>query len=137
MAYILFLITLFLLIILGSKRRQNIIPVMHKPVNASLEFIGIISGLYMGSADNLKMAEKKYTFFCDYIRTRYFLSAINENEDFYQWLEKKSSVPKDNIRAIFERMPVLRQRQKIQGDELIRFVKMIDKFYDGVEGKGQ
>lgn len=135
MAYILFLVTLFLLIILGSKRRQKIIPVMHKPVNASLEFINIISGLYMGSADNLKMAEKKFSFFCDYIRTHYFLSAITENEDFYKWLAEKSSVPKDNIRAIFERMPVLRQKQKIQGEELIRFVKMIDKFYDMAEGR--
>jgi len=134
-AYFLFLVTLFLLIVLGSKRRQQIIPVLSKPVNASLEFINIISGLYMGSADNLKMAEKKYTFFCDYLRTHYFLSAITENEDFYIWLSEKSGVQKDNIRAIFEKMPVLRQKQKIQDEELIQFVKMIDEFYNKVEGR--
>ena len=89
----------------------------------------------MGSADNLKMAEKKFTFFCDYIRTHYFLSAINENEDFYIWLSEKSGVQKDNIRAIFERIPVLRQKQKIHGEELIQFVKMIDEFYKKVEGR--
>ncbi len=128
-AYILFLVTLFLLIFLGSKRRQKIIPVFSNPVNASLEFINIISGLYMGSADNLKMAEKKYTFFCDYLRTHYFLSAVTANEDFYTWLSEKSGAPKANIRAIFEGMPALRQKQKITGEELIRFVKMIDDFY--------
>jgi hypothetical protein len=89
----------------------------------------------MGSADNLKMAEKKYTFFCDYIRTHYFLSAITEDEEFFVWLSEKSGVQKDNIRAIFARMPVLRQKQKIQGQELIQFVKMIDEFYIKAEGR--
>jgi len=137
MAYIVFLVTLFLLIVLGSKRKQRIIPVLTKPVNASLEFINIIAGLYMGSADNLKMAEKKYTFFCDYIRTHYLLSAITANEDFYEWLSEKSGVQKENIRAIFEKMPVLQKKQKIHSEALIQFVRMIDGFYNQAEGRGK
>lgn len=134
-AYILFVVTLFLLIVLGSKRRQKIIPVYSRPGNASLEFVTIISGLYLGSADNLKMAEKKFTFFCDYIRTHYFLSVITENEEFYSWLAEKSGVQKDDIKEIFMRISILRQKQKIHGEELVRFVKMIDGFYNKVEGK--
>jgi hypothetical protein len=133
-AYILFLITLFLLIVLGSKRRQRIIPVIVPPVNASLEFVNIIAGLYMGTANNLSMAEKKFTYFCDYIRTHYFISEIAENDQFYTRVAEKSGAAADAIRAIFQGINDLRQKPGFSHEELVRYVKIIDGFYDTAEG---
>jgi hypothetical protein len=132
-AYVIFLIAVFILFVLGSKRRQRIIPVILEPVNASLEFIRIISGLYLGSADHLKMAEKKFTFFTDYIRSHYFLNSIQEGDEFFTWLSSKSGAEANHIRSIFAEISRFRSTGKVNEMEFVVFVKRIDDFYKTAE----
>lgn len=128
-AYIVLLIALFLYIIFEAKRKQRIIPIVKPLKNTSLEFAETVGRLYLNNANHQDMALKKFNYFCELLRTKYFFTTIDFTEKFYHELSEKSGVEYKSIEKIFLISVYYKTHSDVSEDSLIRFNTMIEEFW--------
>jgi hypothetical protein len=126
--YIVFF-SLLIFVIYQSKRRQRIIPIIEPVTNTSVEFATIVGQVYYEQRDNSNIAQKKATYFLEYIRTRYNLRTNVLDADFIQTLANKSGVSISLIQALFYQLALIQSGQKVDSDLLIDFNQNIEQFY--------
>jgi hypothetical protein len=129
-AYYLLIITLFLYMIFGGKRKQRIIPVIEAPQNMSLAFANTLGRLYFNSGNNRDIALKKYSYFCDYLRNKFYVKTITEEKDFLKDLAERSGVPVETISDIIVFARVINNTSWIMDSDLINFNSKIEEFYN-------
>ena len=128
-AYYLLLITLLLYMVIESKRRQRVIPVMHPPGNYSLQFIKTIGSLYYKQHDNADLARKQALYFKEFLRERYFLIGISANSDCVGVVSSKSGVTPDLVRKLLETIEASESARKVSDAELVGLNHEIEMFY--------
>jgi len=124
------LLILFALIyLLGTKRRQRIIPVMPALKNSSLDFVKTIGQLYYQKRDHRNLAIKISTHFLDHIRTRYNIPTSHLNEQFVEKLAFKTGVEKTQVEAIVTAIHRMNTANNVSEMELLQFNHLIENFY--------
>lgn len=123
------LITLSLLVILGMRRKQAMIPAFERPHNDSLDFVKTLGRLYYDKGDHLNLAKKMAVYFQEYVRNGFKLSSDELDEGFIQSLHYKSAYPADEISSIVTFINNLKDEPVISDDQLSEFYKKLELFY--------
>lgn len=129
-ALYLLLFSLLTYLIFGAKRRQRMIPIVKPPQNTSLSFVETIGRLYFRRKDHLNIAKKKYTYFLEFLRTKYFVDTNHIGSEMYSEVSEKFEVPQSTVKQLFNMAQRLLQSQSISEGDLMQFDKKIDFFYD-------
>jgi hypothetical protein len=127
-AYYLAISGLLIFVFFEMKRRQRIIPVIEPLKNTSVEFVEVVGKVYYQQRDNRDIAQKKITYFLEYVRSNYRLKTTVLDEEFISDLILKSGIKEDIVRALIEMMNRLKGAVVIDDDTLIQLHKLIEKF---------
>jgi hypothetical protein len=129
-AYYIILVSVVLFIVFYGKRKQRIIPVIPPLTNTTLEFVGTVGNLYYQQKDYKNIAEKKISYFLDYIRNKYFIKTSTFDSETIQKIAEKSSVPEAKIKSLFREIEKNSYSDKITEEQLININYQIEKFYE-------
>ncbi|MGK7395814.1 MAG: DUF4350 domain-containing protein [Candidatus Cyclobacteriaceae bacterium M3_2C_046] len=133
-AYFITLFSLILFLLFESRRKQRAIPVIQPPVNATLDFIHTMGNLYMKKASHKNIAEKKITYFLDYIRNTYFVRTDTIDQDFYHRLSQKTSKTEEELKKFFDYIHDLQQQKRVSARELTQLNQKIQNFKKQPDG---
>ena len=129
-AYFIILVSVVLFIFFYGRRRQRIIPVIPPLTNTTVEFIETVGNLYYQQKDYKNIAEKKISFFLDYIRNKYFIKTSSFDEETIQKIADKSSLSISKIKSILREIEKINHTQKITEEDLVNINYQIEKFYE-------
>ncbi|MCU4165306.1 DUF4350 domain-containing protein [Carboxylicivirga caseinilyticus] len=130
LAYYLTWIGAILFLIFESARRQRMIPIVRPPENSTVNFVETIGRLYFSKKNHLDIAIKKYTYFKEFVRSRYYVSTSPINEELYQQIAEKSNIPIRSIKQLFEMGESLKKIQRLSEADLEQFNRKIEFFYE-------
>ncbi|ASV31387.1 DUF4350 domain-containing protein [Maribacter cobaltidurans] len=134
-AYYTVLIGGLLYIIFEGKRKQRYIPVVKPLQNQTLAFTRTISDMYFEKGDRKSISEHKINYFLNYIKSRYYLIAVNKEEEFYKNVSARSGNDLEETTRLFNYMDELRGSSEISESQLIKLNKLIQKFKSKSDGK--
>ena len=129
-AYYIILVSAVLFIVFYGRRKQRIIPIIPPLTNTTLEFVGTVGNLYYQQKDYKNIAEKKTSYFLDYIRNKYFIKTSTFDSETIQKISEKSSVPEAKVKSLFREIEKISYSDKITEEELININYQIEKFYE-------
>ncbi len=129
-AWYILLFGVFTYMIFGVKRRQRIIPIITPPKNTTLIFIETIGRLYFKKKNHLDIAKKKYTYFLEFLRSKYFINTSDNNSELLNKISEKCEVPLRTVEQLFNIAKKLEQSKSITEDDLEQFNKKIEFFYN-------
>ena len=129
-AYYILLLTLVLYMVIESKRRQRIIPVVKPPENRSLQFVRTIGNLYYKQHNNADIAKKKIIFFREFLREHYYIATISAEKESINHLASKSGLPVKQIKQLLEATQYFETAKSITDDGLIELSQRIELFYE-------
>jgi hypothetical protein len=129
-AYFIILVSVVLFIFFYGRRKQRIIPVIPPLTNTTVEFVETVGNLYYQQKDYKNIAEKKISFFLDFIRNKYFVKTSSFDEETIQKISDKSSLSTVKIKSILREIEKINQSQKITEEDLININYQIEKFYE-------
>jgi hypothetical protein len=122
------LVSLALFIIFEAKRKQRIIPIVKPLNNTTLEFTETVGRLYFQNKDHKNIADKKITYFLDYLRTHYYVKTTEIDEELYNQLADKTGINKEEISRLFKQIQNIRSRKNITEAELLDLNRQIENF---------
>jgi len=136
-AYFTFLFAMIFFIIFKGKRDQRIIPVIKPLSNTTIEFIHTIGNVYFKQSNHKNIAEKRITYFLDYLRNKYLIKQIVFNEETILRISEKSLVDKVEIRKLFNLFNLVEVSSSIKSETLKEINNQIENFYikTGAYGK--
>ena len=123
------LLLLLLYILFGGKRRQRIIKPIAPNKNTSVAFTETVALLYLQKKDHRNIAEKMATYFLEHVRSQYFISTHNLNEEFTGALSRKSNVPLNEVEELVSMIKQVQRYDDVGGDFLMRLNNKIENFY--------
>jgi len=125
-AYFLTILTGLFFVLFGGKRKQRVIPIVEKNVNSSLEYVEVLSELFMAQNQNQKLVLHIKDNFNHKIAKQYFLKPgtpeLNEN------LARKSGIPIDRIKNIFYFFKKAEDKFPISDEELNKLHNQLEYF---------
>ncbi|MGV3540550.1 MAG: DUF4350 domain-containing protein [Rufibacter sp.] len=128
-AYYITLGGLFLFLVFESKRTQRLIPVVEKPKNTTLEFVQVVGNLYFNYKDHKNIAEKKITYFLEYLRLHYHESTSVLDDEFKGRISQKTGVELTEINKLFNIIHDVRHYDTVQEITLWQLNKKLENFY--------
>ncbi|QNK62423.1 DUF4350 domain-containing protein [Pedobacter sp. PAMC26386] len=129
-AYYLSLIGLLVFVIFEIKRRQRIIPILLPLKNSSADFVKIVGKVYYQERDNSDIAQKKISYFLEFIRLNYRLKTLKTEEEFISALVLISGAQEETVRQLFTVINGIQAGIKVTDGRLIELNKLIEKFYN-------
>lgn len=124
-----------LFMVFEAKRRQRAIPVVVPPQNTTADFVQTIGGLYYKQGNHTDIAQKKATYFADFVRHQLHLKTPENTPEYAALLSQKTGVPTETL------LPLLTQWEIAQkGDTSITesflqtFHRQLTNFYVDVAG---
>lgn len=136
-SYFSLLAFLIMFILLKGRRDQRIVPVIKPLANTTLEFVNTVGNLYFKQSNHKNIAEKRITYFLDYIRTKYLLKTIQFTDDVAVQLSEKSNVKLSEIKELFKLINLVSISDKISSDTLIQLNNKIENIYLKTGGYGK
>lgn len=134
-AWQLLLILTVVYLVFGSKRKQRIMPVMSKPANSSLDFAKTLANLYLSNKNNKDIAEKKFSFWLNYLRKHYFLKIEQHQKLDISLISEKTGVEELVISKIIKTKQKINSKNSISANDLLNFNQIIDEFYQQIKTK--
>lgn len=128
-AYFILLTTILIYIIVGTKRKQRVIPLIQPLQNTSLHFIKTVGGFYYKSQNHTEIARKKSIYFLEYIRNRYYLKITDNSNTSIQLLVQKSGVDIHLVEKLLNNIYSINKNQELSKESLIEFHQRIEEFY--------
>jgi hypothetical protein len=129
-AWYIILFGVLVLFIFGARRRQRPIPVISRPENTSLSFIDTMARLYYSRHDHLDIAAKRYTYFLEFLRTRYYINTGADESRVISEVSRKSGVSERSVAALFKMGNKLERLRQISQEDLEQFNRQIEFFYN-------
>lgn len=129
-AYFIILVSVFLFIFFYGRRKQRIIPLIMPLRNTTVEFVETVGNLYYQQKDYKNIAEKKISYFLDFVRNKYFIKTGTFDEETIRKISYKSSLSIGKLKAIFREIEKIKQSPKITEENLININYQIEKFYE-------
>ncbi|MFO8000276.1 MAG: DUF4350 domain-containing protein [Marinilabilia sp.] len=130
MAWYVVVFGILILLVFGARRKQRAIPVVSKPRNTSLSFVDTVAGLYYSRQDHLDIARKRFTYFLEYIRSRYYINTAARESRVIAEVSGKSGVSERSVAALFNMGNKLWRMTQITGEDLEQFNRQIEFFYN-------
>lgn len=130
MAWYIVVFGIVVLLVFGSRRKQRPIPVIEKPVNTSLSFVDTVARLYDSRQDHLNIARKRYTYFLEFLRTRYFINTNNSESRVISEVSRKAGIPERSVASLFKMGNKLWTVDQITREDLEQFNQQIEFFYN-------
>jgi hypothetical protein len=127
-AYYILILSLFLFIIIGIKRKQRIIPVIEPKRNTTLDFVDVVGTLYFQTGNHKNVADKKITYFLEYIRTAFQVSTNIYDDAFISRIANLSGIEKQKVHDLFYYFSDLSIKHTISQQELLKLNSMIEVF---------
>ncbi len=136
-AYFTLIISLIFFVIFRGKRDQRVIPIIKPLSNTTLEFVETVGNLYFRQSNHKNIADKKITYFLDFIRIKYSLKTLHLNDELLKQLSEKSAIEVIEIRRIFKLINLVSVSTSIKKETLLELNNQIENFYTktGVYGK--
>ncbi len=129
-AWFLSLIGVILFMIFRAKRKQRIIPIIQPPTNSSIDFAKTIGNLYLEKGSHKLIADKKISFFFDYIRTNLNLDTADINAETKQDISQRSGIDRTEIDGLFQLINTVSGKEEITKKQLSLLTERIDEFYN-------
>jgi hypothetical protein len=120
---------LIIYVLFQTKRRQRVIPVIAPLKNSSLEFIKTVSNVYYNQKDNKSIAQKKLTYFLEYVRQHFYLSTHELDQNFAEQLARKSGVALQDVNNLVNLLSQAQNKEEISDHLLLLIDQHIDNFY--------
>lgn len=120
---------LFLFMIFRARRRQRIIPEIRKPQNTSLQFTKTIGRLYFEHGNRKDIAQKKITYFLEYIRSRLRLDTQAFDQEFLNNVSGRTGIDQVTISELFEQISAIQDESELSSKELHSINQKIENFY--------
>ncbi|MBC8109799.1 MAG: DUF4350 domain-containing protein, partial [Verrucomicrobia bacterium] len=117
-AYYILIGAVLIFIIFEAKRKQRIIPVVQPLANTTLEFTETVGSVYFQYKDHKNIADKKITYFLEYLRSKFFVKTTDLNASLLETLAMKSGVSQLQIDAIFKKINFIRKQEVITEADL-------------------
>ncbi|MEZ4885015.1 MAG: DUF4350 domain-containing protein [Chitinophagales bacterium] len=127
------LVGLLFFIVFEAKRKQRIIPIIPPVSNTTLDFTKTVGLLYYQHGDHKNLADKKITYFFDYLRNHYFIRNIEYDLEFYQKVASKSGVDLVLVKLLFQKIIDIRTKADVLQEDLLELNKAMDNFYARVK----
>ncbi|WDF56060.1 DUF4350 domain-containing protein [Mucilaginibacter sp. KACC 22063] len=128
-AFYIAVFSLLIFIAYEIKRRQRIIPVIEPLTNTTVEFTKTVGMVYYEQRDNSNIAQKKATYFLEYVRTHYYLKTTVLNDEFTIALTQKSGAESALVKRLIAQIILIKNNQSVSDSELIELNQNIEKFY--------
>jgi len=129
-AYYIILVSVLLFIFFYGRRKQRIIPIIPPLTNTTVEFVETVGNLYYQQKDYKNIAQKKISYFMDYIRSKYFIKTNLFDEETIQKISDKSSLSTGKIKSIFKEVEKINLSTSISEDDLLNINNQIENFYE-------
>ena len=129
-AYFIILVSVVLFIFFYGRRKQRIIPLTPPLRNTTVEFVETVGNLYYQQKDYKNIAEKKISYFLDFIRNKYFIKTGTFDEETIRKISDKSSFSTGKLKSIFREIEKISQSQNIAEEDLVRINYQLEKFYE-------
>ncbi len=120
---------LIIYVLFEIKRRQRIIPVISPLKNTSLDFIQTVSNVYFNQKDNSSIAQKKLSYFLDFVRQRFYISTTEMDENFTEQLARKSGIAIQQITELVNILNQVKTEYEVSDLLLLTMDNRIDNFY--------
>lgn len=128
-AYYLVMAGVLLFIIFMGRRRQRIIPEIKPLPNTTLEFAETVGQLYYQHGDHKNIAEKKITYFLEYVRSRFGVNTNERDGGFYHAIAARSGVDADAVKSTFGYIDSILERERIDEETLMALNRAIERFH--------
>lgn len=112
----------------GIKRRQRPIPVVKPITNTTIEFVKIIGEVYFQKGDHKNLAQKKISYFLEYIRSGFHVKTHEFTDDMYEKISERSGIEYDHVAEVFEYIHVVKAKKKLTQTELLHLTNLIEDF---------
>lgn len=129
LAYYVLLATLVLYMVVESKRRQRVIPLVKPPENRSLQFVKTIGSLYFKRRDNADLARKMTIFFKEFLREHYFLTNISATGECVVLVADKSGVTIELVKQLLDSAAYFETAKTVTDFGLIELNRKMELFY--------
>ncbi|MCW3784974.1 DUF4350 domain-containing protein [Plebeiibacterium sediminum] len=116
-------------LIFGAKRVQRRIPIVDPPKNTTLTFIETIGRLYFRKKNHLDLAQKKFNYFLEFLRTKYFINTSVINDDFIKETSVKLDLPEKIIKKLFSQAERLKMNISYTEEDLEQLSRNIEFIY--------
>jgi hypothetical protein len=130
LAWYLVLFMVLVYFLFGSKRQQRAVPVVEKPVNTTLSFAESVARLYYSRGDHLDIARKRFTYFLEFLRSRYYIDTGGNHQKIIAEVALKSGIRERTVEALFKVAGNLERVRHISAEDLEQFNRQIEFFYN-------
>lgn len=128
-AFYLTIALLAIYLLLHVKRMFNIVPVIQKPKNESLDFIQTIGKLYFEKQDHYNLAAKMALYFLEHVRSKYYLNTSKLNIDFVQKLSGKSGYDEELTKQLVNSVIDIQNANQFSETDIAYYYKQFKHFY--------
>ncbi|HET6226524.1 MAG TPA: DUF4350 domain-containing protein [Bacteroidia bacterium] len=128
-AYYLLIGSILLLMLIGIKRKQRIIPVIEPFRNTTLDFVNTIGTLYYQNGTHKDIAVKQINHFLSFIHTTFRVDIGVFDTPMITKVANRSGVEAEKISRLFNLITTLKAKQTINEHELLQLNLMIEDFY--------
>jgi hypothetical protein len=124
--------TMLAYLLFASKRKQRVIPELDSKANTSLDFVKTVGEVYFNKQDNKNIAEKKITYFLEYVRSHLYLPDKSLTPGFIIILSAKSGISEDKVKKLIDLIIQVRTSGEVSNSLLIQLNNEMDDFYKNV-----
>jgi hypothetical protein len=121
--------TILLFILFEMKRKQRVIPVIEPPRNSTLDFVQTVGSVYFNQHNNKNIALKKINYFMEFVRSVFYVSTSQLNDEFILVLAKKSGVSENETGQLVSLIHEINDSEQITDQALVLLSNRIDSFY--------
>ncbi len=116
-------------IVFAAKRKQRKIPIVEPPKNTTLTFIETIGRLYFKRKNHLDIAQKKFNYFLEFLRSRYFINTSVINSAMILETSNKLDIPEKTIKKLFSQAERLKMNISYTEEDLEQLSRNIEFVY--------
>jgi hypothetical protein len=129
-AYYVLLFSLLLYMVVESKRKQRIIPVITPPENRSLEYVKTIGGLYFKQHNNLDLIRKRVIYFKEFLREHYHIGQFSDTKEYAELVSAKTGVSVEQVSQLLGMIHYFDKVSMVSDISLLEFNNKMELFYE-------
>lgn len=128
-AWYILLFGMLIYLLFGSRRMQRMIPIIHPPRNASLDFTKTLGQLYFNKGNHIDLVHKKMQHLQSFLYQKFLINISMHNDALFAKIAAKSGVSQKEVAYIFSTYHWIIKQKSITDTELNRFNTLVNNFY--------